>query len=208
MAMASTPAARAVSSPLASAWLEITQHDLGRDSPARARPRAAPPCSSRGPRSGPRSRTGARMRSCGARARPPRRPPRPRSAGRQHRRALVRRDDQHEAEPQLKVRRSSCSAIPPASCSQSNTGGSGQAFQSKRGGKALGDGAGRVLDQAAAGDVGAALDQAGLDQRQHGLHVDAGRRQQRLGQASCPSANGAGASQARPDRSTTLRTRE
>ena len=35
--------------------------------------------------------------------------------------------------PQLKVRRSSWSATPPVSRSQANTGGSAQAFQSKRG---------------------------------------------------------------------------
>ena len=48
--------------------------------------------------------------------------------------------------------------------------------------EAVCDGAGRVLDQAAAGDVGEALDAALLQVRQDALHIDAGGRHQRLGE--------------------------
>ena len=48
--------------------------------------------------------------------------------------------------------------------------------------QALGDAARRVFDQAAARNVGCALDQTGLHQRQDRLHIDAGRLHQSLGQ--------------------------
>ena len=56
--------------------------------------------------------------------------------------------------------------------------------------QALGDAARRVFDQAAAGDVGRALDQTGLHQRQHRLHIDARRLHQGLGERPVPGEGG------------------
>ena len=93
--------------------------------------------------------------------------------------------------------------------SQPKTGGTATASRSMCAARCVGQDAGDVVDEAAAGDVGERLDaDAGAQRREQRLHVDAGRRRAARRRASVPASNGAGADQASPDTSTILRTSE
>ena len=95
----------------------------------------------------------------------------------------------------------------PSCASQPNTGARRPAIQIHFRVQPFGQGARQIFGDAAAGDMGQALDAAGLDRFQRAFHIKPRRRQQRFAQFLA-GANGAGASQARPLFSTTLRTSE
>ena len=82
--------------------------------------------------------------------------------------------------PQLNTRCISSSATLPWRCSQSKIGGRVHAERARRACRPVGQHARHVLEQAAAGDVRHALDRQRVHQRQHRLHVDARRREQRV----------------------------
>ena len=84
--------------------------------------------------------------------------------------------------PQLKVRAISPGSIFPCAWRKAISRGCGQASASISAWQSIGQHARDVLEQAAAGDMGERRDPAGADQRQQRLHIDAGRREQRLDQ--------------------------
>ena len=180
-----------------------------------SRPRSARPCWSRGRRSGRRRACGIALtrRDRGARDRRRAVPP----LGCDHvpsrttRFACALRAPSATASsrrrpttaimpmPQLKVRSISGSAMPPVAASQRNTGGTGTLARSMRTPSRFGSTRGMLSGKPPPVMWASALTAVGLaDRGEAGLHVDAGRRQQRLAERALASSNGAGASPCKP----------
>ena len=110
--------------------------------------------------------------------------------------------------PQLNTRCISASATLPARCSQSKIGGTRPGAAVDPRAESIGEHPMRVLDEPAARDVRHALDVELAQERQHGLHVDARRLEQRVAERAVGRQPGHGRAQVRARNLEDLRTSE